>query len=100
VLMQFGVPGLVLVLAVIAALVVALRAGRPSTATGRERRLWVAAVAATAAFAVHSGLDFLWHLPALPVLLAAAAGLGLPAALDPPAPTGAAEPAGREAVPS
>jgi O-antigen ligase len=37
-----------------------------------------AARAASAALAVQAGLDFLWHVPAIPLLLAALAGLALP----------------------
>ena len=35
---------------------------------------WVAGVAAFAAFGVHSGFDFLWHIPAIPLIGAAVFG--------------------------
>ncbi|MGE5286263.1 MAG: O-antigen ligase family protein [Micromonosporaceae bacterium] len=35
---------------------------------------WAGAVAAAAALAVHSGFDFLWHIPAIPLTVAALAG--------------------------
>ena len=102
VLFQFGLPALVLLLAAMVALAVAVRGGRPAQHTGPRRRLWAAAAAAFAAFAVHSGLDFLAHLPALPLLCAAAIGLGLPAVASSanhlPAPPGAARHPQREAV--
>jgi O-antigen ligase len=41
------------------------------------------AVAATAALAVHAGFDFIWHIPAIPLLAAALVGLASP---DVPAP--------------
>jgi hypothetical protein len=46
-----------------------------------ERALWAGAVAAAAAFLVHSGFDFLWQVPAIPFTVGALVGL---AAHQPP----------------
>jgi hypothetical protein len=46
-----------------------VRAGPP------DRALWAGAVAATVAFALHSGFDFLWQVPAIPFTVAAIVGL-------------------------
>jgi hypothetical protein len=40
---------------------------------------WAGVVAATAAFAVHSGFDFVWHLPAVVLTVTLLAGVILPA---------------------
>jgi hypothetical protein len=40
---------------------------------------WVGAVAAACAFAVHSGFDFVWHLPAVVLTVMLLAGVVLPA---------------------
>jgi O-antigen ligase len=40
---------------------------------------WSGVVAATAAFAVHSGFDFVWHLPAVVLTVTLLAGAILPA---------------------
>jgi glucose dehydrogenase len=40
--------------------------------------VWAGVVAATAAFAVHSGFDFVWHLPAVVLTVCLLAGLMLP----------------------
>jgi hypothetical protein len=39
---------------------------------------WAGVVAGLSALAVHSGLDFLWHLPAIPLTAAVLAGLAAP----------------------
>jgi len=67
---------------------VALAAGAAATgrALSRARHrlqdvpppLWAGCVAALAAFFAHSALDFIWHIPALPLLAAALLGLALP----------------------
>jgi O-antigen ligase len=40
-----------------------------------ERALWAGAVAGGTAFLVHSGFDFLWHVPAIPFTVGAIVGL-------------------------
>jgi hypothetical protein len=42
-----------------------------------DRALWAAAVASATAFALHSGFDFLWQVPAIPLIVAALVGLAL-----------------------
>jgi O-antigen ligase len=44
----------------------------------RELFPWAGVVASLAAFALHSALDFLWHLPALPLTAALIFGLAIP----------------------
>ena len=71
-------------LALLAVLLVALARllwGARATAAG----LWAGAVAAACAFAVHSGFDFVWHLPAVVLTVALLAGVVLP-----PPPAGSA----------
>jgi 4-amino-4-deoxy-L-arabinose transferase-like glycosyltransferase len=46
-------------------------------ATSPDRVLWAGAVAAAIAFAVHSGFDFLWQVPAIPLTVAALVGLAI-----------------------
>jgi O-antigen ligase len=79
VLAELGFVGLALLAVVLASLARAVWRGRlhaPSTA------VWAGAAAGLAALAVHSALDFLWHLPAIPLAGAVLAGLVLPTALD------------------
>jgi len=45
----------------------------------RNRRHLGGVVAAAAAFAVHSGFDFVWHLPAIVLTVTLLVGLVLPA---------------------
>jgi hypothetical protein len=51
-------------------------------ANSPDRALWAGAVAAATAFTMHSGFDFLWHVPAIPLTVAAIVGL---ASCPPPA---------------
>jgi hypothetical protein len=46
--------------------------------TGPARATWAGVVAAAAAFAVHSGFDFVWHLPAIVLTVTLLVGLVLP----------------------
>lgn len=73
------VAGALLLTAVVGA-ILAARRGRPRWAgpgsvlrpvTSPTAATWAGGSAALVAFGVHSGLDFLWHLPALPLLAAA-----------------------------
>jgi len=66
--------------ALLAVLLVAL--GRllwRARATGPPVAGWAGVAAATAAFAVHSGFDFVWHLPAVVLAVTLLAGAILPA---------------------
>lgn len=74
VLAELGLPGLLLLLALLVAVGRALYQARSAA----QPAYWAAAVAACAALAVHAGLDFLWHLPAIPLLAAALVGLATP----------------------
>lgn len=47
--------------------------------------LWAGAVAGVTAFAVHSGFDFLWQVPAVPLTAAVLAGLAVPSTTRPAA---------------
>jgi hypothetical protein len=79
VLAELGFVGLALLVVLLASLARTVRRGRfhaPSTA------VWAGAAAGLAALATHSALDFLWHLPAIPLAGAALAGLVLPTTLD------------------
>lgn len=79
-LLEHGTVGGVLLLTVVVTAIGAARraSGDRSAESGaagcRGRRgtnvTWAGGAAATTAFAVHSALDFLWHLPALPLLAA------------------------------
>jgi hypothetical protein len=46
-------------------------------ATSADRALWAGAVAAATAFLLHSGFDFIWQLPAIPLTVAAITGLAI-----------------------
>jgi O-antigen ligase len=79
VLAELGFVGLALLVVLLASLAWTIWRGRlhtPSTA------IWAGAAAGLAALAVHSALDFLWHLPAIPLAGAVLAGLGFPTTLD------------------
>lgn len=70
---DLGAVGVVLLLAVVTAAVITIRRGRTV-----ERLSTACAVAALAAFVVHSGFDFLWHIAVLPVVAGALLGLAAP----------------------
>ncbi len=44
-------------------------------ASSSDRALWAGAVAAAVAFLLHSGFDFIWQVPAIPLTVAAIVGL-------------------------
>jgi hypothetical protein len=48
-----------------------------SRATSPDHALWAGAVAAAIAFALHSGFDFIWQVPAIPLSVAAIVGLAI-----------------------
>ena len=73
---ELGVVGLVLLASLLAAIAWLLWRARP---TGPARATWAGVAAAAAAFAVHSGFDFVWHLPAIVVAVTLLVGLVLPA---------------------
>ena len=75
VLVELGAIGSILLLLVLAAIAVTLRRGR---ATAQPATLWCGAVAGLGVLTVHSGLDFLWQLPVIPLTGALLAGLAGP----------------------
>jgi O-antigen ligase len=80
VLAELGFVGLALLIVLLASLARTIWWGRPHAPS---TAIWAGAVAGLAALAVHSALDFLWHLPAIPLAGAVLAGLVLPIAIDP-----------------
>jgi hypothetical protein len=75
VLVELGVVGLVLALGVVVAVLVVMWRGRGTS-------LWAGSLAAVVVVLVHSGFDFLWHLPVVLVVAGLCAGLGLPSTRD------------------
>lgn len=74
VLVELGAIGLGLLLLVLVALAVTAYSGRAKT----PRPLWAGAAAALVVLLVHSGFDFLWHLPVIVVTAGVLAGLAAP----------------------
>jgi hypothetical protein len=73
---ELGLVGLVLLAILLVAIARLLWRAR---ATGRSGATWAGVVAAAAAFAVHSGFDFVWHLPAIVLTVTLLVGAALPA---------------------
>jgi len=73
---ELGVVGLVLLAVLLVAIARQLWRAR---AAGRPGATWAGTAAATAAFAVHSGFDFVWHLPAIVLTVTLLVGAVLPA---------------------
>jgi hypothetical protein len=66
-LLQLGAVGLVLLLALLTA---AARAVWRARTAAPSPELWAGAAAGLAALTVHSAFDFLWHIPAIPMVAA------------------------------
>jgi hypothetical protein len=79
VLAELGFVGLALLIVLLASLAWTIWQGRPHAPS---TAVWAGAAAGLAGLAVHSALDFLWHLPAIPLAGAVLAGLVLPTAID------------------
>jgi hypothetical protein len=79
---ELGLVGLVLLVVLLAAMARLLWRARP---TGRPGATWAGVVAATTAFAVHSGFDFVWHLPAIVLTVMLLVGVVLPEPATAPA---------------
>jgi O-Antigen ligase len=77
-LVQLGVVGFLLLLVLLAAITRMVWQGR---AAAPSPRLWAGVAAGLVALAVHSGLDFLWHIPAIPLLGALLISLTTPITL-------------------
>ncbi|MEU0882979.1 O-antigen ligase family protein [Lentzea sp. NPDC005914] len=75
VLVELGAVGLVLALGVVVAVLVAMWRGRGTP-------LWAGAMAGVVVLLVHSGFDFLWHLPVVLIVAGICAGLGFPSTED------------------
>jgi hypothetical protein len=73
---ELGLVGLVLLAVLLAAIARLLWRTR---ATGRPGATWAGAAAAAAAFATHSGFEFVWHLPAIVLTVTLLVGAALPA---------------------
>ena len=69
---ELGTIGALLLAGLLIALAAALRTARGSGDPGALR---AGVAAGTTAFAVHSAFDFVWHIPAIPLLVAALVGL-------------------------
>jgi O-Antigen ligase len=76
---ELGLSGLALLAVLLAAIARALWRARSTTPS---EAAWAGVVAATVAFAVHSGFDFVWHLPAVVVAVTLLVGAVLPAPED------------------
>lgn len=74
-LAELGAVGLALVLALLAVVGRTVWRGRDAAPFPEA---WAGIVAAMAALAVHSGFDFLWHVPAIPLIAAALVAITLP----------------------
>ena len=71
-LVQEGAIGLGLLVVLLAGLGRVLWRSRPPRSSDA---LWAGAVAAAGAAALHAGFDFVWHVPAVPLMVAALIGL-------------------------
>ena len=75
VLVELGAIGLILLLAVMAAIAINARRGRVDA---QPPAIWAGAVAALGALLIHSGFDFLWQLPVIPLTGGLLVGLTSP----------------------
>ncbi len=73
---ELGLVGLTLLAVLLVAIARLLWSAR---ATSPSEAAWAGVVAAVAAFAVHSGFDFVWHLPAVVLTVMLLVGVVLPA---------------------
>ena len=76
---ELGLVGLALLAVLLVAFARLLWRTRPADSAAAG---WAGVVAATAAFAVHSGFDFVWHLPAVVLTVLLLIGVTLPAPHD------------------
>jgi hypothetical protein len=79
---ELGLVGLVLLAVLLAATAWLLWRTRP---TDPASTTWAGVVAAATAFVVHSGFDFVWHLPAIVLTVTLLIGIVLPAPATAPA---------------
>lgn len=78
-MVELGAVGLALLLALLVTVAQAVRHGRR---TQPSLPLWAGATAGLTALAVGSGLDFLWHVPAVPLVGALLVGITVPKAKE------------------
>jgi O-antigen ligase len=74
-LAELGVVGLALLAGLLFSIGRDVWTARPPATASRE--LWAGVVAGLVALTVHSAFDFLWHIPAIPVVAAALVGIGV-----------------------
>ncbi len=74
VLTDLGIVGAALVAVLLVVAGILLWRARASSP---DRALWAGAVAAAVAFLLHSGFDFIWQVPAIPLTVAAIVGLAV-----------------------
>jgi hypothetical protein len=74
---QEGVIGLAAAAAAVGVVALSVWRRRPTRAQSQARANWAGAVAGLAALAVQSSLDFLWHIPLIPLVGAVLAGVAL-----------------------
>jgi O-Antigen ligase len=79
---ELGLVGLVLLAVLLAAMARLLWRARP---TDPASGTWAGVVAASVAFAIHSGFDFVWHLPAIVLTVTLLIGVVLPGPAAAPA---------------
>jgi O-antigen ligase len=72
VLVELGVVGLALLVALLVGIAREVRAGRPGASS---RPVWAGGVAGLVALATASAVDFLWHVPAVPLFGAVLIGI-------------------------
>jgi O-antigen ligase len=88
ILVELGAVGLMLLLVLLVAIAITVRRGRDRA---ELPHIWLGALAALIALAIHSGFDFLWQLPVIPLCAGLVAGLAAPGPQPPgPAPAGPA----------
>jgi hypothetical protein len=92
---ELGLVGLALLAILLVAVARLLWSAR---ATGPSAAAWAGVVAALAAFAVHSGFDFVWHLPAVVLTVMLLVGVVLPTPYGAGARKGSVIVQGREEV--
>jgi O-antigen ligase len=77
---ESGIVAVVLLAAILLAIARLLRQARAADGSWASRARWAGVVAAVVALAVHSGFDFVWHVPAIPITTTVLLGTVLPPA--------------------
>ena len=87
VLVELGAIGLGLAVLVLLALAVTVWRGRAGSPWRGRGALWAGAAAGLVVLLVHSGFDFLWHLPVIVLTAGLLTGLAAPDPTPHPLPT-------------